>query len=115
MAYVAFDLPFDREVDLRGLPLSKRQRDLARLCDSARKAVSCLFLIETFPEGAPLLAWYEHYQLEGIVSKPSSSRYSSGACRDWVKTKCGGWRETNQFRHKLFEGPRKEEPDPRER
>jgi hypothetical protein len=32
-----------------------------------------------------------------------------------VKIKCDGWRVANQFRHKLFEGRRREEPDPRER
>ena len=81
----------------------------------ARKAVPCLFVVESFPEGEPLLEWCEHSQLEGIVSKRLSSRYSSGKCRDWQKTKCDGWREANQFRHKLFEGPRKQEPDPRVR
>src|SRR5215813_6686239 len=66
-----------------------------------RKAVPCLFLVESFPEGEPLLEWCEHYQLEGIVSKKLSSRYASGTCRDWQKNKCNGWREANQFRHKL--------------
>src|SRR5262245_13245631 len=107
MAYFAFDLLFAHDVDLRPLPLSERQRDLARLCDKGRKAVPCLFLVESFPEGEPLLEWCEHYQLEGIVSKRLSSRYSSGTCRDWQKTKCNGWREANQFRHKMFEGRKK--------
>ena len=115
MAYFAFDLLFDRDVDLRRLPLSERQQDLARLCDKARKAVPRLFRVESFPEGEPLLEWCEHYQLEGFVSKKLSSRYASGTCRDWQKTKCNGWREANQFRHKLFAGPRKKEPDPRVR
>jgi ATP-dependent DNA ligase len=107
MAYFAFDLLFDRDVDLRPLPLSERQRDLARLCDKARKAMPCLILVESFPEGEPLLEWCEHYQLEGVVSKRLSSGYSSGICRDWQKTKCDGWREANQFRYKLFEGRKK--------
>src|SRR5262245_21438845 len=85
MAYFAFDLLFEHDVDLRALPLSERQRDLARLCNKARKEVPCLFLVESFPEGEPLLEWCEHYQLEGIVSKRLSSRYSSGTCRDWQK------------------------------
>src|SRR5262245_29918445 len=100
MAYFAFDLLFERDVDLRQLPLSERQHDLARLCDKASKAVSCLYVVESFPEGQSLLEWCEHYQLEGIVSKRLSSRYSSGTCRDWRKTKCNGWREANGFRHK---------------
>src|SRR5215470_6930738 len=44
MAFFAFDLLFEHDVDLRPLPLSERQRDLARLCNKARKAVPCLFL-----------------------------------------------------------------------
>ena len=32
-----------------------------------------------------------------------------------MKVKCNGWREASQHRHKLFEGPRKIEPTPRER
>jgi bifunctional non-homologous end joining protein LigD len=107
MAFFVFDMLFENGVDLRPLPLSERQRDLTRLCGKGRKAVPCLFLVESFPEGEPLLEWCEHYQLEGIVSKRLSSRYSSGTCRDWQKTKCNGWREANQFRHKMFEGRKK--------
>ena len=107
MAYYAFDLLFEHDVDLRRLALSERQRDLTRLCNKARKEVPYLFLVESFPEGEPLLEWCEHYELEGIVSKRLSSRYSSGACRDWQKTKCNSWRKVNQFRHKLFEGRKK--------
>jgi len=36
-------------------PLLERQRDLARLWNKSRKAVPCLFLVESFPEGTPLL------------------------------------------------------------
>ena len=107
MAYFAFDLLFEHDVDLRRLALAERQRDLARLCNKVRKEVPYLFLVESFPEGEPLLEWCEHYQLEGIVSKRLSSRYSSGTCRDWQKTKCDGWREANQFRHKMFERRKK--------
>jgi|SRR5262245_33809245 len=32
-----------------------------------------------------------------------------------AKTEVRGWVRSNQFRHKLFEGPRKQEPDPRVR
>jgi len=43
MAYFAFDLLFDLDVDLRPLAFSERQGDLARLYDKARRAVPCLF------------------------------------------------------------------------
>jgi len=115
IAFFVFDMLFENGVDLRPLPLSERLRDLTRLCSKARKAVPRLFLVESFPEGEPLLEWCEHYQLEGIVSKRLTSRYLSGPCRDWRKTKTDGWREASQFRHKLFEGPRKQERDPRAR
>src|SRR5262245_51411050 len=71
MAYFSFDLLFEYDVDLRRLALSERQRDLARLCGKGRKAVPRLFLVESFPEGEPLLEWCEceHYQFKGIVSK----------------------------------------------
>jgi len=69
MAYFSFDLLFEYDVDLRRLALSERQRDLARLCGKGRKAVPRLFLVESFPEGEPLLAWCEHYPFKGIVSK----------------------------------------------
>jgi bifunctional non-homologous end joining protein LigD len=109
MAFFAFDLLFERAVDLRGLPLSGRQQDLARLCGKARKPVPCLYLVESFPEGEALLEWCSSYGFEGIVSKRLSSPYSSGTCRNWVKVKTDGWREANQFRHKMFEGNKKPE------
>src|SRR5262245_52458913 len=107
MAYFAFGLLFEHDVDLRPLALSERQRDLARLCNKGRKAVPCLRLVESFPEGPPLLEWCGHYQLEGIVSKRLSASYTSGLSRSWVKIKCDGWKVANQVRHKMFEGRKK--------
>jgi hypothetical protein len=115
MAFFAFNLPFERAVDLMDLPRSERQHDLARLCDKGRKQVPCLYLVESFPEGEPLLEWCASYGLEAIVSKKLSSPYLGGACRNWVKVKSDGWRQANQFRHKMFEGNRKPEPSPHER
>jgi hypothetical protein len=43
-----------------------------------------------------------------------SSRYSSGPSRNWVKTKCAGWKRINAERYRLFEGPRKPEPTERQ-
>ena len=34
---------------------------------------------------------------------------SSGPSRNWVKTKCPGWKRINSERYRLFEGPRKPE------
>ena len=69
MAFFAFDLIHQDGVDLRQLPLTERKRDLSRLADKSRKTVPCLYLVESFPEGPPLLEWCGIYGLEGIVAK----------------------------------------------
>ena len=102
-----FDLLFQNSIDLRGLSFTERQRDLKRLC--ANRRVPCLYLVETFPEGGPLLEWCSNYGLEGIVSKRRTSGYASGPSRHWVKTKCANWKRDNAERHLLFEKPRKPE------
>jgi hypothetical protein len=43
------------------------------------------------------------------VSKRLASRYSGGPSRNWVKSKCRGWKRINSERYRLFEGPRKSE------
>src|SRR5215813_13811623 len=103
MAFFAFDLLFQNSVDLRNLSFTERQRDLRRLC--ANRRVPCLYLVETFPEGGPLLEWCSTYGLEGIVSKRRGSGYVSGPWRHWVKTKCPNWKRENAERHRLFEQP----------
>mgnify|MGYP003694576261 CR=1 FL=1 len=70
----------------------------------------CLYLVESFPEGEPLLEWCASYGLEGIVSKRLSSPYSSGTMPQLGQGEdATGWREANQFRHKMFEGNKKPE------
>ena len=81
LMFMAFDLLHQDGVDLRALPLSERKRDLHRLCRKSR----------------------------GVVSKRLASRYSGGPSRNWVKTKCPGWKRINAGRHKMLEGPRKPE------
>ena len=49
---LVFDLLHQDGVDLRGLPLSERKRDLNRLCRKSK--VPCLSQVETFPDGAVL-------------------------------------------------------------
>lgn len=73
MAFFAFDILFQNNVDLRSLTFSERQRDLKRLCGHGH--VPCLYLVETFPEGGALLEWCSNYGLEGIVSKRRVSGY----------------------------------------
>jgi ATP-dependent DNA ligase len=107
LMFLAFDLLHQDGVDLHGLPLSERKRDLDRLCRKSK--VPYLSQVETFPDGAVLFDYCSKYGFEGIVSKRLASRYSSGPSRNWIKTKCPGWKRINAGRHKLFVGPRKPE------
>jgi hypothetical protein len=109
LVFMAFDLLLERDVDLRGLPLSVRLRDLERLLRKSR--VPCVKLVESFPV---LLQHCEQMKVEGTVSKRLDRPYVSGESRGWQKTKCEGWRRQNEHRHKLFEKPPKP-PAPTER
>ena len=40
--------------------------------------------------------------LDGIVSKRLDRPYASGPTKDWVKVKCGAWKESNRRRHEVF-------------
>jgi ATP-dependent DNA ligase len=102
---LVFDLLYQDGVDLRGLPLSERKRDLNRLCRKSR--VPFLSQVEQFPDGDTLLDYCNRFGFEGVVSKRLSSRYVSGPSRYWFKTKCEGWRRDNTERFRLFEGNKK--------
>ena len=65
--------------------------------------------VQTFPDGPVLFDHCSKFGFEGVVSKRKGSRYSSGPSRNWVKTKCPGWKRINSERYRLFEGPRKPE------
>jgi bifunctional non-homologous end joining protein LigD len=99
-----FDLLHQDSVDLRGLPLSERKRDLHRLC--AKSRVPFMREVQTFPDGPVLFDHCNRFGFEGIVSKRLSSRYVSGPSRTWIKVKCPDWKRANAERGKLFEGPR---------
>ena len=107
LMFLAFDLLHQDGVDLRGLPLTERRRDLERLSRKAK--VPYLRLVETFPDGGVLFDYCNKFGFEGIVSKRQDSRYASGPSRNWVKVKCPNWKRDNAERHKLFEIPRKPE------
>ncbi len=53
LMFLAFDLLHQDGVDLRGLPLSERKRDLDRLC--RRSKVPRMRRVETFPDGESCL------------------------------------------------------------
>jgi ATP-dependent DNA ligase len=65
--FLAFDLLHRDGVDLRGLPLTERRRDLERL--SRRARVPYLRLVETFPDGEVLFEHCNQFGFEGIVRK----------------------------------------------
>ena len=89
------------------MPLSERKRDLSRLCRKSK--VPFLKEVQTFPDGPVLFEHCSKFGFERVVSKRLASRYSSGPSRNWVKTKCPGWKGINAGRHKMFEGSRKPE------
>jgi len=70
LMFLVFDLLHQDGVDLRGLPLSERKRDLRRLC--RKSPVPFMREVQTFPNGNTLL--FDHcnkFGFEGVVSKPS--------------------------------------------
>ena len=105
LMFLAFDLLHQDGVDLRGLPLSERKRDLKRLCRKSR--VPFFSQVEQFPDGDTLLDYCNRFGFEGIVSKRLASSYSSGPSRNWLKTKCESWARDNMERYRLFEGNKK--------
>jgi len=104
LMFLVFDLLHQDGVDLRGLPLSERKRDLRRL--GAKVRVPFMRQVQTFPDGPILFDHCNQFGFEGVVSKRLSSRYVSGPNRNWVKTKCPDWKRVNAERGKLFEGSR---------
>lgn len=105
LVFMVFDLLHQDGVDLAGLPLSERKRDLDRL--SRKSRVPFLRQVQTFPNGALLLEHCNKFGFEGVVSKRLASRYSSGPSRNWVKVKCPDWKRDNSERHRMFERSRK--------
>jgi bifunctional non-homologous end joining protein LigD len=67
LMFMAFDLLHQDGVDLRGLLLSERERDLDRLCRKSK--ISYLSQVETFPDGAILFDYCNKFGFEGVVSK----------------------------------------------
>ena len=75
LMFLAFDLLHQDGVDLRGLPLTERKRDLTRLCRQSR--VPFVNQVQTFPDGAVL---FDHCNRFGSkASCPSAWRRAIGA------------------------------------
>ena len=100
LMFMAFDLLHQDGVDLRVLPLSERKRDLRRLCRKSREPF--MREVQTFPNGTLLFDHCSKFGFEGVVSKRLASRYSSGPSRNWVKTKCPGWKRIDAERWRIL-------------
>jgi ATP-dependent DNA ligase len=91
LVFVAFDLMFLDDEDLRALPLEERRAELRRLIPRSPK--SRLQFSEAIDDaGAAVFASAEKLGLEGIVSKRLGSHYRSGRVDTWRKIKC--WAES---------------------
>jgi hypothetical protein len=112
LVFMVFDLLHQDGVDLSQLPLTDRKRDLRRLCRKSR--IPLMREIDTFPDGQVLLAHCNYFGFEGVVSKRATARYVSGESGSWLKIKCPDWVTENQYRHLMFEGPKKRAADERE-
>jgi ATP-dependent DNA ligase len=88
VVFFAFDVLHLNGKDLCPLPLSVRKGMLADLIGDANP-LGAVHVSKHFDgDGTTLFAAAERMQLEGIVSKRSGSRYKSGRCSFWQKTKC---------------------------
>ncbi len=99
LIFYVFDLLFEKDEDLRPLPLSARKTRLEALLKRA-KAGSQMRFVEHFASGGDaVLQSACRMNLEGIVSKRLDAPYSSGRGESWTKSKCraghevviGGW------------------------
>ncbi|SEH99744.1 ATP-dependent DNA ligase LigD phosphoesterase module /ATP-dependent DNA ligase LigD polymerase module [Rhizobium tibeticum] len=88
LVFFAFDLLFDRNEDLRGLPLSDRKDRLATLLNSAPSNPRIRFVEHFETGGDAVLKSACKLSLEGIVSKQADAPYQSGRTHTWTKSKC---------------------------
>ena len=77
LVFVAFDLLFLDDKDLRTVPLEERRRALRKLMPRSPKS-HLQFSEEIAGDGAEVFAAADRMGLEGIVSKRRDSRYRSG-------------------------------------
>ena len=85
LIFCAFDLLHLNGKDLRDQPLQARRAKLKELVQSEHPF---MFSEEFIGDAAAFFQACADHQLEGIVSKLSSSRYRSGRSKTWLKTKC---------------------------
>ncbi|MDO9586305.1 MAG: DNA ligase D [Brevundimonas sp.] len=92
LVYFAFDLLFEGDEDLRGLPLSHRKARLRAWVDRVGKAAAGrLRYVDHFASsGQAVLESACRMDLEGVISKKLDGPYRAGRSSTWVKSKCRG-------------------------
>jgi ATP-dependent DNA ligase len=85
LVFCAFDLLHLNGKDLRERPLLERRAKLKELIPNEHPF---LFSEEFIGDAAAFFQACADHQLEGIVSKLTSSKYRSGRSKTWLKTKC---------------------------
>jgi bifunctional non-homologous end joining protein LigD len=106
LSFHAFDLLHLNAADLKPKPLAERHRRLVDLVQRLDEAVPVLYLPDAFASGEDLLKMCGKLRLEGIVSKRLDRPYVSGPTKDWLKVKCGAWKEANRWRAEVFQKAR---------
>lgn len=104
--YYAFDLLYFDKYNLTSLPLLERKRILQSLLENQKQNI-IRFSDHIFGEGKKILTKSCTLGLEGIVSKDSTSPYTQGRHKNWLKTKCikrqefiiGGFNKSNKRRY----------------
>jgi bifunctional non-homologous end joining protein LigD len=86
LTYFVFDLLHLNGHSLRELPLIERKSVLSKLLADAGEFLRFGEHLES--DGAAVFKKACELQAEGIISKRSTSRYSSGRSGDWLKLKC---------------------------
>jgi bifunctional non-homologous end joining protein LigD len=111
LVFFAFDLLFEKGMDLRALPLAERKARLGRLLErGAGEHVRFVQHLES--RGDAVLASACKMGVEGIVSKKLSAPYISGRGDAWRKAKCraghevvlGGWTSESGMLRSLLAG-----------
>jgi bifunctional non-homologous end joining protein LigD len=111
LVFFAFDLLFEKGMDLRVLPLTQRKARLERLLErGAGEYVRFVQHLES--RGDSVLASACKMGVEGIVSKKLSAPYISGRGDAWRKAKCraghevvlGGWTSESGMLRSLLAG-----------
>jgi len=111
LVFFAFDLLFEKDRDLRELPLAERKARLERLLEPGGDE-HIRFVRHLESRGDTVLASACKMGLEGIVSKKLDAPYRSGRGETWRKAKCraghevvlGGWTHESGTLRSLLAG-----------